>query len=207
MRRKKVNLAWVPNEATRVANFNKRKKVLIKEAHELSMLCGVDTCMVIYGPQDPKPEVWASSNKDAFKVFAQFKNMSQLEQCQMKERERLCNFEQENKKLETKLLMHEVIAGHRCLSDLTIDDMNGLMRYMKMWHKAVQKRLNQHALYAMPMAPVEPPNKEKMPVDAQVRSQFNTSDGLGFGCSEEMTTMMELWCVEGALAWDSHVRC
>jgi SRF-type transcription factor (DNA-binding and dimerisation domain) len=58
MARKKVNLAWIQNDAIRRATFKKRKKGLIKKASELSTLCGVDTCVVIYGPQDQKPEVW-----------------------------------------------------------------------------------------------------------------------------------------------------
>ncbi|KAJ1685803.1 hypothetical protein LUZ63_017193 [Rhynchospora breviuscula] len=157
MARKKVNLVYIQNDATRRATYKKRKKGLIKKAHELSTLCGVDTCVVIYGQQDPKPEVWASPNKDARQVLTQFKNMPQLDQCKKmvnqegflrmnvaKVRERLFKVDRENNELEIKLLMHEVITGQRSLSELTMAEMTELVCVMEMRHKAVQERLNQH---------------------------------------------------------------
>ncbi|KAJ4751870.1 Agamous-like MADS-box protein AGL80 [Rhynchospora pubera] len=157
MARKKVNLVYIQNDATRRATYKKRKKGLIKKAHELSTLCGVDTCVVIYGQQDPKPEVWASPNKDARQVLTQFKNMPQLDQCKKmvnqegflrmnvaKARERLFKVDRENNELEIKLLMHEVITGQRSLSELTMAEMTELVCVMEMRHKAVQERLNQH---------------------------------------------------------------
>lgn len=235
MARKKVNLAWIPNDATRRATFKKRKKGLIKKASELSTLCGVETCVVIYGPQDPKPEVW-SSPKEALKVLTQFKNMPQLDQCKkmvdqegflrmhvMKARERLCKVERENKELETKLLMHEVITGQRGLSDvITVEDITGLGCMVEMRLKAVQERLHQlhsgmpydvggetmmvqTAPHVVPIAPDAPSSEEKMPVDAEVRTWFNHVDGFGFGCTEEMmSTLMMPLCVEAASAWDNH---
>jgi SRF-type transcription factor (DNA-binding and dimerisation domain) len=234
MARKKVNLAWIQNDAMRRATFKKRKKGLMKKASELSTLCGVDTCVVIYGPQDQKPEVWPSP-KEVHQVLSQFKNMPQLDQCKKmvdqegflrmhltKARERLYKVDRENKDLETKLLMHEVLTGQRGLSDIvTIEDMTILGCNVEMRLKAVQERLHQ-LRSAMPynisgetmiqsathdvlmMAPAAPPSEEKLPVDAEVRSWFNQADGLGFGCTEEMTTVMMPLCVEGASAWDNH---
>jgi SRF-type transcription factor (DNA-binding and dimerisation domain) len=236
MARKKVNLAWIQNDAMRRATFKKRKKGLIKKASELSTLCGVDTCVVIYGPQDQKPEVWPSP-KEAHQVLSQFKNMPQLDQCKKmvdqegflrmhvtKAHERLCKVDRENKDLETKLLMHEVITGQRGLSDIvTIEDMTGLACNVEMRLKAVQERLHQlrlgmtyniggetmiqaapHDVVPMALAASAPPSEEKLPVDADVRSWFNDADGLGFGCTEDMTTLMMPLCVESASAWDNH---
>ncbi|XP_078171024.1 agamous-like MADS-box protein AGL80 [Carex rostrata] len=236
MARKKVNLAWIQNDATRRATFKKRKKGLIKKASELSTLCGVDTCVVIYGPQDPKPEVW-SSPKEALQVLSQFKNMPQLDQCKKmvdqegflrmhmtKARERLCKVDRENKDMENKLLMHDVMTGQRGLSDIvSIEEITGLACTVEVRLKTVQERLHQlrsgmpynisgetmmaiqATRHVMPMAPAAPqPSEDKMPVDAEMRNWFNHADGFGFGCTEEMTTLMMPLSVESASAWDNH---
>ncbi|KAI4308453.1 hypothetical protein L6164_031530 [Bauhinia variegata] len=47
------------NEKARNASFVKRKTGLIKKAYELSTLCGVDLCLLIYGPEpNAQPETW-----------------------------------------------------------------------------------------------------------------------------------------------------
>ncbi|OAY64357.1 Agamous-like MADS-box protein AGL80 [Ananas comosus] len=56
MARKKVKLMWIANDATRRTTMKKRRKGLLKKVHELSVLCGVDACLIVYGtPSDRFP--------------------------------------------------------------------------------------------------------------------------------------------------------
>ncbi|PPE00463.1 hypothetical protein GOBAR_DD02513 [Gossypium barbadense] len=60
MTRKKVKLAYITNDSTRKATYKKRIKGLKNKIRELSTLCGIDTCAIMYNPYKSQPEVWPS---------------------------------------------------------------------------------------------------------------------------------------------------
>ncbi|CAD5332761.1 unnamed protein product [Arabidopsis thaliana] len=57
---KKVKLSLIANERSRKTSFMKRKDGIFKKLHELSTLCGVQACALIYSPFIPVPESWPS---------------------------------------------------------------------------------------------------------------------------------------------------
>ena len=79
MTRKKVKLAYISNDSARKATFKKRKKGLMKKVSELSTLCGIEACAIVYSPYDAQPEVWPSPIM-VQRVLSQFKNMPEMEQ-------------------------------------------------------------------------------------------------------------------------------
>lgn len=79
MARKKVKLEYIANDASRRATFKKRRKGLIKKVSELSTLCDVKACLVVYGHDEPVPEVWPSG-AEAVRVVARLKRMPEMEQ-------------------------------------------------------------------------------------------------------------------------------
>lgn len=79
MTRKKLILSYIANDSMRKATFNKRKKGLVKKIHELSVLCGIEACAVIYSPFNSNPEVWPS-NPEVKNVVAKFEMLTKLEQ-------------------------------------------------------------------------------------------------------------------------------
>ncbi|CAA2986714.1 agamous-like MADS-box AGL80 [Olea europaea subsp. europaea] len=79
MTRKKVKLAFITNDSARKATFRKRKKGLMKKLSELSTLCGIDICAIIYSSYESQPEVWPD-NRGIHRVLAQFKGMPEMEQ-------------------------------------------------------------------------------------------------------------------------------
>ncbi|KAJ3671699.1 hypothetical protein LUZ60_007778 [Juncus effusus] len=154
MARKKVNLAWIPNDATRRATFKKRKRGLIKKAYELSVLCNVKTCVVIYGPHDPKPEVWPSQN-ETLEILSKFKELPEQDQCKKmvnqegflrqrveKVQEQIYKVDKENRALELKLLMHDLLSGKRRLSDLSFQEAKELERLIDERTREVQQRMD-----------------------------------------------------------------
>ncbi|KAL2466098.1 Agamous-like MADS-box protein AGL80 [Abeliophyllum distichum] len=79
MTRKKLKLAFITNDSARKATFNKWKKGLMKKVSELSILCSIDTCAIIYSPYESQPEVWPDT-QGVHRVLAQFKRMPGMEQ-------------------------------------------------------------------------------------------------------------------------------
>ncbi|MCL7044032.1 hypothetical protein MKW94_027134 [Papaver nudicaule] len=79
MARNKVKLAYIVNDAARRAAFRKRRKGLMKKVSELSTLCGVTACAIVYGPDDPQPQVWPEQ-PDVHRTLMRFKSLSLLEQ-------------------------------------------------------------------------------------------------------------------------------
>ncbi|KAG7613506.1 Transcription factor MADS-box superfamily [Arabidopsis suecica] len=70
---KVVDLQRIVNDKTRITTYKKRKASLYKKAQEFSTLCGVETCLIVYGPTKAtdvvisEPEIWP---KDETKVRA-----------------------------------------------------------------------------------------------------------------------------------------
>ncbi|OWM84748.1 developmental protein SEPALLATA 2-like [Punica granatum] len=61
MGRGKLVLRFIANDRSRKMTFKKRKEGLLKKAEELSILCDIDTCVVIHSPDDDSgrgPAVW-----------------------------------------------------------------------------------------------------------------------------------------------------
>ncbi|KAJ4776800.1 Agamous-like MADS-box protein AGL80 [Rhynchospora pubera] len=156
MARKKVKLAWITNDATRRATFKKRKKGLLKKAQELSTLCDVKTCVVVYGgPQDREVEAWPST-AESLRILRRFRNMPETEQSKKmvdqegflrqrlaKSQEQLRRLERENRELETCLLMHDALSGNRALDGTPIEDATALAWLVEMRLRSVHERIRQ----------------------------------------------------------------
>ncbi|KAL5732026.1 hypothetical protein ACHQM5_004692 [Ranunculus cassubicifolius] len=78
MAKGKVKLEWIAKKSARRAAFKKRKKGLMQKTSELSTLCGVQAYVVVYGPDDLKPEVWPSG-EEGNRVLARFMSMTETE--------------------------------------------------------------------------------------------------------------------------------
>ncbi|CAI0452719.1 unnamed protein product [Linum tenue] len=72
MARRRLRLAWIPNEAARRATMRKRRQSLVKKVKELSVLCGVPAFIVVYCPDEPEPTVWPPEREEAEKLLARF---------------------------------------------------------------------------------------------------------------------------------------
>ncbi|XWS42274.1 hypothetical protein CRYUN_Cryun16bG0001000 [Craigia yunnanensis] len=79
MTRKKVKLAYITNDSSRKATYRKRKKGLRKKVSELSTLCGIKACVVIYHPYESQSEVWPSPI-GVQRVLSEFKKLPEMKQ-------------------------------------------------------------------------------------------------------------------------------
>lgn len=79
MARKKVKIQWIEDDAARKAIYKKRMKGIMKKVEELSILCGVDACLIAYSPYQQQPQVWPSQG-EAEGVVAAFRNLPENDQ-------------------------------------------------------------------------------------------------------------------------------
>ncbi|XP_058782046.1 agamous-like MADS-box protein AGL80 [Vicia villosa] len=139
MTRKKVKLAFIENDTARKTTYNKRKKGLLKKVNEISTLCGIEACGIIYGPYDPQPEIWPSPS-GVEKVLTKFKTAPEFDQSRrmvdqesfLKQRigkaeKQLRRQWADNKEIETTMLMFQCLsAGKVVQNDMSMGDLNDL---------------------------------------------------------------------------------
>ncbi|KMT14274.1 hypothetical protein BVRB_4g076300 [Beta vulgaris subsp. vulgaris] len=153
MTRNKVKLEYIANDSARKATFKKRKKGLLKKVEELTTLCGVDACAIIYSPYDARPEVWPSQI-GARRVLARFMNLSQEEQEKKmldqetylrqriaKASQQLEKIRDENREREMSELMHQCLGGVTSLEELSLKDTMDLCLVADKTLELIDKRI------------------------------------------------------------------
>ncbi|KAK7333126.1 hypothetical protein VNO80_29890 [Phaseolus coccineus] len=139
MARKKVDLTFITKASKRKATFKKRKNGLIKKIGEISILCGIQACAIIYTPDEPdQPEVWPSE-EGVESAISRFRSVSELEQskkmfCQesflrqriVKVQEQLKKVRNENRKKEINHLISQYITVGNNLESANIIDLNDI---------------------------------------------------------------------------------
>ena len=140
MTRKKVKLTYITNDAARKATFKKRKKGLMKKLTELTTLCGIEACAIIFSPFNSQPDLWPSI-VGLERVLAKFKSLSEMEQCNKmvnqetflrdriaKATDQLKKLQRENREKEiTRLMFESLVAGATPPRDLNIIDLYDLV--------------------------------------------------------------------------------
>ncbi|KAH7671657.1 MADS box transcription factor domain-containing protein [Dioscorea alata] len=158
MARRKVKLSWIANDSARKATLKKRRKGMLKKTKELSVLCDVNACAIVYSPDEYRPEVWPPEPERAMRVLSSFKSLPEMEkskkmlnqegflrQCISKTQEQLQKLEKENRESRTKLLMLQGLDGNngsRIMHALTVEDVTSLASLLEKKAKLVEDRLN-----------------------------------------------------------------
>lgn len=172
MTRKKVKLAFITNDAARKATFKKRKKGLMKKVAELSTLCGIEACAVVYSPFDPQPEVWPSP-MGLQRVLSKFRRMPELEQSKkmvnqesflkqrmLKAKEQVKKQAKENREKEMTQIMFQYLGAGRILHNISMLDLNDMAWLIEQTLKEINRRLetlNKRSQTQSSRAPVAAP--------------------------------------------------
>ncbi|XP_073121007.1 agamous-like MADS-box protein AGL5 [Henckelia pumila] len=68
----------ISKEKSRNLTFKKRKEGLVKKIHQLTVLCDIDACMIIYGSGQEKgfiePEIWPENTDEIRRMIALYKS-------------------------------------------------------------------------------------------------------------------------------------
>lgn len=153
MTRKKVKLAYIVNDSARKATFKKRKKGLMKKVSELSTLCGIDACAIIYGPYESQPEVWPSSI-GVQRVLSKFRRMPELEQSKkmvnqesflrqriQKVKDQLTKQRKDNREKEMTQLMFQYLGDDKTMQNISMLDLNDMAWLIDQYLKDINRRV------------------------------------------------------------------
>ncbi|WOH00831.1 hypothetical protein DCAR_0520206 [Daucus carota subsp. sativus] len=214
MTRKKVKLAFISNDASRKATFKKRKKGLMKKVGELSTLCGIDACAIIYSQYEPQPEVWPNT-LGVQRVLAQFKRMPEMEQSKKmvnqesfirqriaKANEQLKKQHKDNREKEMIEVMYQCLTGKLGLQNLMIPDLNDLGWLIDQKLKEINKRIDQLSPAKKKSTAAQIINQVAPAAGGKVVMQpFNVNCNSSYSSSGSVAAMMKgkgvANCVEG----------
>lgn len=127
----------------------------MKKVGELSTLCGIDACAIIYSQYEPQPEVWPNT-LGVQRVLGQFKRMPEMEQSKKmvnqesfirqriaKANEQLKKQHKDNREKEMIEVMYQCLTGKLGLHNLLIPDLNDLGWLIDQKLKEINKRIDQ----------------------------------------------------------------
>lgn len=153
MTRSKVKIEYITNDQNRNTSFNKRKKGLIKKMDELTTLCGVEGCAIVFDQHDQEPKVWPSA-LGVQHVLAKFRllpdlqqatNMENLESftCERinKAKEKLRKMKQENREKEMTHMMFKCLVGEGP-SNMDLADLNEIRSFADKKIKEIGSRID-----------------------------------------------------------------
>ncbi|XP_010474228.1 PREDICTED: agamous-like MADS-box protein AGL80 [Camelina sativa] len=152
MTSKKVKLAFITNDSSRKATFKKRKKGLMKKVNELSTLCGISACAIIYSPYDSNPEVWPS-NSGVQRIVSEFRTLPDMDQQKKmvdqetflrqriaKASDHFRRLRKDNRELQMKEVMFQCLIGNMGKFHMNIMDLNDLGFTIEQYLKNINRR-------------------------------------------------------------------
>ncbi|XP_058783779.1 agamous-like MADS-box protein AGL80 [Vicia villosa] len=189
MARKKVKLAYITKDSKRRATFKKRKNGLIKKVDEISTLCGIEACAVIFGENDPQPEVWPSP-QGVQNVLSRFKRLPDLEQTKKmfnhesflkqrieKAQENLNKQKIDNKRKEMTHLMFQCLDAGQIFESVNMNDLNDLSWLIDQNLKHLERRINETPVNEVVENRIENFNGMEQGMVNNVDVDFNNNQG------------------------------
>ncbi|XP_021752518.1 agamous-like MADS-box protein AGL80 [Chenopodium quinoa] len=154
MVRKKVKLAYIENDSCRRVTYRKRVKNLVKKTRELSVLCGVDACAIIYGQDEQAPVVWPSSEEEAKRIISDYNSKSELDPSQrgfnqytflndsvIKAKERLLKLQRKNREKQIANMVSDILSGKSSLDQVNPNDLGDLLWVIEDKIRTIQYRI------------------------------------------------------------------
>ncbi|KAK9147162.1 hypothetical protein Sjap_007065 [Stephania japonica] len=127
---------------------------LMKKVSELSTLCDVPACAIVFGPNEEHPEVWPRSQSEVDRVVMKFRSLPGAEQSKkmvnqeaflkdrnMKLREQLKKAEKENREFEMTLILMAALAGERSIGELGVAQLSDLAWFVDDKMKVIHGRM------------------------------------------------------------------
>ncbi|XP_047152669.1 agamous-like MADS-box protein AGL80 [Vigna umbellata] len=152
---RKVKLAFIANDCARRASYRRRKKSMLKKIEELSTLCGVEACAIVYSPFDQEAQIWPSESGvqnvvERFRTMPEWKKHkmgnqeSVMEKSIMKGKRKIAKLEEENKEMEITMFMFQCLDTTRVQhqQNMTLEDLNLLSSVIEQKLNDVSRRLD-----------------------------------------------------------------
>ncbi|KAL4323996.1 hypothetical protein GQ457_11G031800 [Hibiscus cannabinus] len=152
MTRRKVELDWITNQSARRASLRKRRVGLLKKVEELTTLCGIKACLVMYSPGEQEPMAWPSPD-EAKELIRKFHFIPELERSkktmtmEMYMAEQLSKVHSDLEKLNNKNMEVEahqfMLQMHhgKMLDDFNVHQLEELIWFGEIRRKTIRKRV------------------------------------------------------------------
>ncbi|XP_021774627.1 agamous-like MADS-box protein AGL80 [Chenopodium quinoa] len=154
MARKKVKLAFIENATSRKATSSKRTKGLVKKTQELSVLCDIDACAIIFAKDAQVPVVWPSSEAEIKRIISNYRDNSDMYQLQrqldqqslsevnvIKTEEKVERIQRKNRDLQIENMVTDIMTGKSTIEQVDPCDLSDLILVLENRMKSVQHRL------------------------------------------------------------------
>ncbi|KAK6152166.1 hypothetical protein DH2020_014801 [Rehmannia glutinosa] len=183
MTRKRIKHQQIPNETKRNATFAKRAEGFLKKANEFSILCGVETGIVVHKHGEENNTIlWPSpaTFREMLQKFMNFPNMERsrrvvtldkfMEQTVDTETGNLIKSKEKAQLKESQQLLNQLISQGKSFDELDLHQLNCLSSLSDEMLKKLQKRGRQ--LY----------NEQRQQQQQQQQQQMNTEpSAMDFG--------------------------
>ncbi|KAK7302121.1 hypothetical protein RJT34_13001 [Clitoria ternatea] len=126
---------------------------LMKKVEEISILCGIDACAIIYGPNNPKPDIWPSV-EGVQEMLTKFMEHPKSEQWKkmhnqetflrekiVKTQEQLKKLKKENNTKEMTLHMLQCCNVGKVFDNATMADMKELLCLIDQYMKDIERNI------------------------------------------------------------------
>ncbi|KAL2934678.1 Agamous-like MADS-box protein AGL80 [Bienertia sinuspersici] len=152
MTRKKVKLAFISNDSARKATYKKRKRGLLKKMDELTTLCDVKACAILYSPYEARPVVWPgpSGARDVISSFNRLPEMEKVKKMVSQEKflrdrvakahEQLKRQQKENREKDMTHVMYQCLSG-KDKQNLSLLDLSDLGWVINQHLTEINKRI------------------------------------------------------------------
>ncbi|TYJ23815.1 hypothetical protein E1A91_A08G218000v1 [Gossypium mustelinum] len=144
MTRKKVKLAYITDDSARKATYKKRTKGLMKKLSELSTLCDIDACSIMYSPYESQPEVWPSL-MGVQQVLSKLETIPEMEKSKntTKAAEQLKKHCKENWEKEMTHVMFNTICGKGVVHGLNFEALSEINLLLDKKMNDIDKRIDE----------------------------------------------------------------
>ncbi|KAK1692695.1 hypothetical protein QYE76_009392 [Lolium multiflorum] len=203
----RLKIQRITDEKRRKATLRKRLPIVVKKARELSILCNIPVCLIVYRPGEARPVVWPSPEA-ASNVVRRYRDLPDLDSCKNnldiidflkqrneKVRVKLSNVQRQTRDVEINLVLVDFLAGRRkSFDDLPIDIVTAVGSRVQDKLQAVKARLQELRSAAAPAllpppppAPVDVPMVDSLPMVQPHNGGYREMlDGNSLPTTEEM---------------------
>ncbi|XP_047948840.1 agamous-like MADS-box protein AGL80 [Salvia hispanica] len=156
MPRQKTKHTQIVSERVRKSTFKRRLDSLIKKAHELSVLCGVEVVIIVHDPKESHSTLWPSHDQvmnGVMKFMARSKEPGPKKMVLHDEflsdklksmTDRLLKLQKKNDETEMRFLMTRLFEGG-IFTELDVRQLNGLDQFVEEKLKKLENRYNELA--------------------------------------------------------------
>ncbi|KAL4324400.1 hypothetical protein GQ457_11G031890 [Hibiscus cannabinus] len=152
MTRRKVELVWITSQSARRASLRKRRVGLLKKVEELTTLCGIKACLVMYSPGEQEPMAWPSPD-EAKELIRKFYFIPELERSKKmitmemymaeqlsKVHRDLEKLNKKNREAEARQFMLQMHYG-KILDDFNVHELEELISFGETMRTTIRKRV------------------------------------------------------------------